>query len=94
MVDKPIADYLAIEAAQEITKLAGQGTRIDLLAGQLLILALNAETRLTNYTDSQRTVTARMMNLAKDVNRLLKDSHGRKTINRQDLDTIYRINRI
>jgi len=94
MPDKAIADYTATEAAQEITRLAGQGTRIDLLAGQLLILTHNAQTRLVDYTDSQRIIKLRMMNLAKDINKLLINTHGKKTIKRQDLDTIYRVNKI
>jgi DNA polymerase III delta prime subunit len=93
-VTKALADYSAAEALAEIQSLVNvetaAGSRVDQLAGQLMLLALNAETSRINERQHLMRINSQGAKALYGLSRLLADTHGRKTVRRDAVDDIYR----
>lgn len=91
---KALADYSAEEALAEIQSLVDietpVGSRIDQLAGQLMLLALNADTSRINERQYLMRINAQGAKALYGLSRLLAETYGRKTVRRDAVDDIYR----
>jgi hypothetical protein len=89
---KPLADYTPDEALAEILSLVDTSTenghRVDMLAGHLMLLALNAERRYREHVEADGVHVLRGRRIANDLRALIGETQGRKTVQREQLTNI------
>lgn len=95
MNDKPLADYTVDEALREIQSLVDielhPGRRIDQLAGHLALVAMNAQSALREHFLHTNQRLVRTQIVGGELELLLRNTAGRKTVARDEVERIYRL---
>lgn len=93
-LDKPLAEYTAEECLAEITKRVDRDTEvgkdIDMLAGQVTILCLNAQEHARRSAESADDYQRDHALAAAWMRHLLTEHKGRKTVPYEAVQQVYR----
>ncbi len=93
-LNKPLAEYTAEECLAEIVKRVDRDTEvgkdIDMLAGQMAILEMNANTRWQRADESADYWRDAGTDVANRLRDLLTEHKGRKTLPLEAVTDIYR----